>query len=68
VDALYAVFDEDREPATQDLLNLSRDTVPLSKTMSETITNLRQWCEGRARCASSNSLNQTKIRKVKVGG
>lgn len=52
ISALYDVFYAGRELATADLLASARETVPLSRTMSERIAELRAWAQGRARPAS----------------
>ena len=52
VSALYDVFHLGRDIATPDVLNAIQATVALSKTMSEEITALRTWAQGRARFAS----------------
>ncbi|MFO0829442.1 MAG: AAA family ATPase [Phycisphaerales bacterium] len=54
VSALYDAFYDDREIATPDVLRAIQETVPLSRTMSERIGELRSWAQGRARPASSN--------------
>lgn len=52
VSAMFDAF-EKSVPLTADLIRRSfRETVPLSKTMEEEITELRQWASGRARRAS----------------
>lgn len=51
-EALYAAFDENREPDTELLAKLSKDTAPLSKMMAADIEALRQWSTGKARRAS----------------
>jgi SpoVK/Ycf46/Vps4 family AAA+-type ATPase len=53
VSALFDVFYEKTDLTTPALLRSLRATVPLSKTMSEDINNLRQWADGRARPATS---------------
>lgn len=53
VSALFDVFYEKTDLTTEALLRSLRATVPLSKTMSEDITTLRQWADGRARPATS---------------
>jgi SpoVK/Ycf46/Vps4 family AAA+-type ATPase len=40
--------------STKMLLELSRETVPLSQTMAETMHDLRKWAKGRARTASAH--------------
>jgi len=53
VDAMYAAFDDDRQVCTEDVVEALKKRVPLSKTMSEKIDELRRWALGRARTASS---------------
>jgi len=53
VSALFDVFYDKTELGTDALLKSLRSTVPLSKTMSEDISRLRKWAEGRARPATS---------------
>jgi ATP-dependent 26S proteasome regulatory subunit len=51
--ALYEAF-YDKTPLEQEhLFRALRQTVPLSRTMLEPITELRQWATGRARSGSS---------------
>lgn len=53
-DALYSAFaDNAREIGTDDLLAAARSVVPLTKTMGEKLTRLREWANGRARPATS---------------
>jgi ATP-dependent 26S proteasome regulatory subunit len=54
VSALYDAFYAGRDLETGDLLRSIRETVPLSRTMSEKISSLRSWAEGRARFASKS--------------
>ncbi len=51
-DSLYRAFAEEREPATEDMQQALRDTVPLS-TLSDQVESLRKWGKGRARPATS---------------
>ncbi|MBS0198289.1 MAG: AAA family ATPase [Planctomycetes bacterium] len=53
ISAMYDSFDGGRPLATADLLASIRETVPLSKTMSERIDALRAWADGRARAAGT---------------
>lgn len=53
--ALFDTFYEKKEMSTAGLLASLRETVPLSKTMSEEIEGLRRWAEGRARVATSQT-------------
>ena len=52
ISALYDSFEKDRELITPDIVNSIRQSVPLSHTMKESIDNLRQWAQTRARPAS----------------
>lgn len=53
ISALYDSFYVGRDVATADILKSVAVTVPLSRTMSERISAIRGWAEGRARFASS---------------
>ena len=53
VSALFDVFYDQSDLATASLLASIRQTVPLSKTMSEDVDKLRRWAEGRTRMATS---------------
>lgn len=52
VSSLYDVFYLDKDLQTADLLKSVKETVPLSKTMAESISSLRSWADGRARLAT----------------
>lgn len=52
ISALYDAFETGRDLADKDLLDNIRQTVPLSQTMSEQITALRNWARTHARLAS----------------
>jgi SpoVK/Ycf46/Vps4 family AAA+-type ATPase len=52
ISSLYDVFYLDKLLETTDVAKSIRETVPLSKTMSEGINALRAWADGRARYAS----------------
>lgn len=52
ISALFEAFYKQVELATEHLVNELRQTVPLSKTMSEQLVRLRGWADGRARNAS----------------
>jgi AAA+ superfamily predicted ATPase len=52
IDALYRVFPEGRDINTKDIGSVISETVPLSRTMAEEITRLREWAKDRARPAS----------------
>jgi SpoVK/Ycf46/Vps4 family AAA+-type ATPase len=51
VDGMFTAYAEDREVTLADILLAASSTMPLSKTMSEDISKLRQWAKGRARMA-----------------
>jgi SpoVK/Ycf46/Vps4 family AAA+-type ATPase len=53
ISALYDSFDEGRELTQQDILTVLGQSVPLSKTIAETISGLREWAVERTRPASS---------------
>ncbi len=53
-DALYVAFaDGKRQITTEDLKTAALRVVPLSRTASEKISQLREWSKGRARPASA---------------
>jgi len=52
ISALFDAFYKKVELSTEHLVNELRQTVPLSKTMSEQLLRLRSWADGRARNAS----------------
>jgi SpoVK/Ycf46/Vps4 family AAA+-type ATPase len=52
VSAMYEAFYYSREINNQDLEKAIKETVPLSKTMAESINALRKWANNRARNAS----------------
>jgi AAA+ superfamily predicted ATPase len=66
ISALYDVFYMGRELQTADVLRSVKETVPLSRTMSERISGLRAWAEGRARAASPNPDGDTPAPKRKL--
>jgi ATP-dependent 26S proteasome regulatory subunit len=51
--ALWDAFDTGSDIETEDILRSLRQSVPLSRTMKEQITILREWAATRARPASS---------------
>jgi len=52
IEALWHAFPENREVLQDDLLQAIQSSVPLSRTMSESIEALRSWAHTRARPAS----------------
>ena len=53
VSAMFNVFYENGQMTTKDLVEAVENTVPLSKTMSEDMEQLRDWSQGRTRLATS---------------
>ncbi len=54
ISALYDAFESEHELSEADLRKNIRETVPLSQTMKEQITALRNWARTHARLASAN--------------
>ena len=64
VDAMYAAFNDEQQPrrelGTADVVAAMNRLVPLSRSQSERITELRRWLdEGRARSASLPEVTAT---------
>jgi SpoVK/Ycf46/Vps4 family AAA+-type ATPase len=51
--AMYEAFAQDREFTQLDIIAAVKSTLPLSKTMTEQVTALRDWARQRARPAAS---------------
>ncbi len=52
ISAMFDVFYAKQDLKTEHILAALNETVPLSRTMDDQISSLRQWAEGRARNAS----------------
>jgi SpoVK/Ycf46/Vps4 family AAA+-type ATPase len=52
ISALYDAFEHGRPLTTDDIVKSLQETVPLSRTMAEHISALREWSKTRARSAS----------------
>ncbi|NEQ33884.1 MAG: AAA family ATPase [Leptolyngbya sp. SIO4C5] len=52
VAAMYEAFAQNREFTQLDIIAAIKSTLPLSKTMAEQVTALRQWASKRARSAT----------------
>ncbi|MGK7903160.1 MAG: AAA family ATPase [Hormoscilla sp.] len=52
--AMYEAFAQDREFSQLDIIAAIKATLPLSRTMSEQVTALRDWARQRARPAASS--------------
>jgi ATP-dependent 26S proteasome regulatory subunit len=63
VEALYRAFDQGSEPTDLTIGEVLVDFVPLSKLMAEQISALRTWAKGRARAATTPSVDR-KLRKI----
>lgn len=66
VSALYDVFYSKKELDTSDIVKSIRETVPLSKTMSENIAALRDWASNRARYASQRNGESEAVTRRKL--
>ncbi|MHC4415672.1 MAG: AAA family ATPase [Planctomycetota bacterium] len=66
ISALYDAFYIGRDLQTTDVNKSIKETVPLSKTMSEKISGLRAWADGRARFASSSGETPAPVPKRKL--
>lgn len=54
VAAMYEAFAQDREFTQLDIIAAIKSTLPLSRTMTEQVTALRDWARQRARPASAS--------------
>jgi ATP-dependent 26S proteasome regulatory subunit len=54
VAAMYEAFAQDREFTQLDIIAAIKSTLPLSRTMTEQVTALRDWAHQRARPASAS--------------
>jgi SpoVK/Ycf46/Vps4 family AAA+-type ATPase len=52
--AMYDAFAQDREFTQLDIIAAIKATLPLSRTMTEQVTALRDWARQRARPAASS--------------
>jgi SpoVK/Ycf46/Vps4 family AAA+-type ATPase len=52
--AMYEAFAQDREFTQLDIIAAIKSTLPLSRTMTEQVTALRDWARQRARPAASS--------------
>jgi ATP-dependent 26S proteasome regulatory subunit len=63
VESLYQAFDDDKEPTDLTIARVLTEFVPLSKTMAEQITGLRNWAKGRARFATT-PVAESRLRRL----
>ena len=66
VSGLFDAFSKGGELDTPTLLNSLGETVPLSKTMSEQLSRLRSWAQGRARPASGTIVTGASESRRKI--
>jgi MoxR-like ATPase len=64
VDGLYDGFANNIEPTTVSMARITTESVPLSRLMAESVKALRQWAQGRARCATSPEHQEGGRRKL----
>lgn len=65
--AMFDVFDKSQDLSTESILASIESTVPLSRTMSESIQDLRDWARERARPASESQVEMfSRGRKIEL--
>jgi SpoVK/Ycf46/Vps4 family AAA+-type ATPase len=57
-EALFIAYDDGREVETKDIEEALKATFPLSRTMADTIRDLRDWAKVRARFASNSTSEE----------
>ena len=65
-EALFIAYDNNREVETKDIVKALEDTFPLSKTMADTIKDLRDWAKVRARFASNGTCEELPKIDIKI--
>jgi SpoVK/Ycf46/Vps4 family AAA+-type ATPase len=67
ISALYDAFDSNEEMTDERLINSIKETIPLSHTMEDKITKIREWAKTRARRASLKSIvDEEQVRKLEM--
>ncbi len=66
ISALFDAFSRQTDLTTDIVKNSLIETVPLSKTMSEELSNLRNWAAGRARPATGTGPKQLEEARRKI--
>lgn len=61
VAAMYEAFAQDREFTQLDIIAALKATLPLSRTMTEQVTALRDWARQRARPAASSTAEYQRL-------
>jgi SpoVK/Ycf46/Vps4 family AAA+-type ATPase len=64
VSSLYTAFSSGSDITTEILLSEAKQTVPLSRTMTERITALRNWAKERANC-TVGEIHESPLRRTK---
>lgn len=59
--AMYEAFAQDREFTQLDIIAAVKSTLPLSKTMTEQVTALRDWARQRARPAAASMADYQRM-------
>ncbi len=59
--AMYEAFAQDREFTQLDIIAALKATLPLSRTMTEQVTALRDWARQRARPAATSSAEYQRL-------
>jgi len=65
-EALFIAYDNGREVETKDIETAIKATFPLSRTMSNTIKDLRDWAKVRARFASNGQSEELPKIDIKI--
>jgi hypothetical protein len=66
-DAMFTAFaDNERTIVTADLINAAQTVTPLSETAKEKIAGLRQWAKGRARSATTPTVETPRESRGRV--
>jgi AAA+ superfamily predicted ATPase len=65
-EALFIAYDNNREVEDRDILEALNATFPLSKTMADTIKDLRNWAKVRARFASNSICEELPKIDIKI--
>lgn len=64
IEALFCGFDQSKEPTDFSIAQVLTAFVPLSKLMAEQISGLRNWAQGRAKQATTQSSSERQLRKL----
>jgi hypothetical protein len=59
--SMYEAFAQDREFTQLDIIAALKSTLPLSRTMTEQVTALRDWARQRARPAAHSAADYQRL-------